>query len=66
MDIGVPHMAGCAEDKVANAKLLKVKKSFFMEIASSMSDVSVCKTNRGTWLKEGSGSSFNPRPTQST
>jgi len=35
MDIGVPHMAGCAEDKVANAKLLKVKKSFFMEIASS-------------------------------
>jgi len=48
MDIGVPHMAGCAEDKVANAKLLKVKKSFFMEIASSMSDVSVCKTNRGT------------------
>ena len=35
MYIGVPHMAGCAEDKVANAKLLKVKKSFFMEIASS-------------------------------
>ena len=24
-----------------------------------MSDVSVCETNRGTWLKEGFGSSFN-------
>ena len=27
----------------------------------SVSDVSVCETNRGTWLKEGFGSSFNLR-----
>ena len=26
-----------------------------------LSDVSVCETNRGTWLKEGFGSSFNLR-----
>ena len=26
-----------------------------------VSDVSVCETNRGTWLKEGFGSSFNLR-----
>jgi hypothetical protein len=31
---GVPHIAGCANDKVVNAKLLKLKKSFFMAIAS--------------------------------
>jgi hypothetical protein len=27
-------MAGCANDKVANAKLLKLKKNFFTAIAS--------------------------------
>ena len=26
-----------------------------------VSDVSVCETNRGTWIKEGFGSSFNLR-----
>ena len=30
-------------------------------LAVHMSDVSVCETNRGTWLKEGFGSSFNLR-----
>ena len=29
--------------------------------ALNLSDVSVCETNRGTWLKEGFGSSFNLR-----
>ena len=51
-------MAGCAKDKVANVKLLKLKKNFFMEIAK-------LRAARLLWAK--TMAKYNPKhPTSSS
>ncbi len=65
---GIHNQVMAGSKKALNHKLLVRRQNEFsrqsqfnFESSATLSDVSVCETNRGTWLKEGFGSSFNLR-----